>query len=136
MTVDYLIKLFKNCEYIKNFYLDAGFLSDKVNSVSIVPDGDEEIIREYADGARIKGYSFSLIIRLPAVMGNNLQNLTLLENICKWISSVNPPEETECIPLGMSVIQGATLYDDNIHSLKYRIRCRFNYLQEKENYNG
>ncbi len=136
MTVDYLIKLFRNCEYIKDFYLDAGFLSDKVNSVSIVPDGDEEIIRKYADGAKIKGYRFSLIIRLPAGMGNNLQTLTLLENICKWISFVKPSEKMEGIPLGMSVIQGATLYDDNIHSLKYKIECRFNYLQEKENYNG
>ncbi len=130
MTVNYLIELFKNCEYIKGFCLDAGFLSDKVNSVSIVPDGDEEIIREYADGAKIKGYRFSLIIRLPSGMGSNLQNLTLLENICKWISSVNPSEQMEGIPLGISVIQGATLYDDNIHSLKYRIKCRFSYLQE------
>lgn len=130
MTVNYLIKLFKNCEYIKDFELDAGFLSDKVNSISIVPDGDEEIIREYADGAKIKGYRFSLIIRLPSVIGNNLQNLTFLENICKWISSVNPSQHMEGIPLGMRVIQGATLYDDNIHSLKYIIKCRFSYLQE------
>ncbi len=130
MTVNYLIKLFKNCEYIKDFELSAGFLSDKVNSVSVVPDGEEEIIREYADGAKIKGYRFSLIIRLPSAIGNNLQNLTFLENICKWISSVTPSGRMEGVPLRMSVIQGATLYDDNIHSLKYRIKCRFSYLQE------
>ncbi len=130
MTVDYIIRLFKNCEYIKGFCLDAEFLSDKVNSVSVVPDGEEEIIREYADGAKLKGYRFSLNIRLPSVMGSNLQNITLLENICKWISSVNPSEKMEGVPLGISVIQGATLYDDNIHSLKYRIKCRFSYLQE------
>ena len=130
MTVNYLIELFKNCEYIKDFELGAGFLSDKVNSVSVVPDGEEEILREYADGAKIKGYRFSLIIRLPSVIGNNLKNLVFLENICKWISSVTPSEKMDGVPLGMRVIQGATLYDDNIHSLKYRIKCRFEYLQE------
>lgn len=130
MTVNYLIELFKNCEYIKDFELGAGFLSDKVNSVSVVPDGDEEIIREYTDGAKIKGYRFSLIIRLPSRMEKNLQNLDFLENICRWISSFNPSGQMEGVPLDIKVIQGATLCDDNIHSLKYRIKCRFEYLQE------
>ena len=65
-----------------------------------------------------------------------MKNLVFLENICKWISSVNPLEKMEGVPLGMKVIQGETLCDDNIHSLKYRIKCRFEYLQEQENYNG
>ena len=139
MTVNYLMDLFKDCEYIKGYEMGIGYLSDKVNSMSIVPDGDEEIIRKYSDGAKIKGYNFSLIIRLGAKMGNNSENFSFLDTLCDIISSLTTddfPEMTNGVPLDIKIIKGATLYEDNIHSLKYRIKCRFSYLQEKENYNG
>lgn len=139
MTVNYLIDLFKNCEYIKGYEVGIGFLSDKVNSMSIMPDGDEVITRKYSDGAKIKGYNFSLIIRLGATIGDNSKSFSLLDKLCDRISAIssdNFPKMTDGVPLGIKIIQGATLYEDDIHSLKYRIKCRFNYLQEKENYNG
>ena len=137
MTVDYLIKILKDCEYIKGYEMGIGFLSNKVNSVSVVPDGNEEIIKRYSDGAKIKGYDFSLILRLDAAIGDNSKNFSLLSNLCDWLSIRELddfPKLTDGMPLGISIIQGATLYEDNIHSLKYRIKCRFKYLQEKESY--
>ncbi len=137
MTVNYLIDLLKDCEYIKGYEMGIGFLSNKINSVSVVPDGDEEIIRRYSDGAQIKGYNFSLILRLNANMGDNSQNFSIVEKLCNWmlaLASDDFPKITDGVPLGITIIQGGTLCEDNIHSLKYKIKCRFSYLQEKENY--
>ncbi len=131
MTVDYLIDLFKGCEYIKGFGIGAGFLSDEINSVSVVPDGEEEIRRTYCDGAKIKSFGFSLIIRLASNMDDNSDNFSFLENICDWISSFDKFSDEFCyVPLGISIVRGATLIEDNIHSLKYEIKCRLEYLQE------
>ena len=133
MTVDYLIKVLKNCRYIKGYEMGIGFLSNKVNSVSVVPDGNEEIIKRYSDGAKIKGYDFSLILRLDAAFGDNSINFSLLSNLCDWLSALefnDFPKMTDGTPLGINVIQGGTLYEDNTHSLKYKIKCRFSYLQE------
>ena len=131
MTVDYLINLFKNCEYLDGFIVGAGFLSEKDNSVSVVPDGDEETVRTYCDGAKIKGFGFSLIIRLASDMGDNSDHFSFLESVCDWISSFKTfASEISCTPLRIEIIKGATLSEDNIHSLKYSIKCRFLYLQE------
>ena len=136
MTVNYIIDLLKDCEYIKGYEMGIGFLRDRVNSVSIVPDGDEEIIRNYIDGAKIKGYKFSLLIRMNADFCDNSNNFLKLEKICDWLSSLSPDNlksMTDGVPLGIKIIKSGTLSDDNIHSLKYEIKCRFDYLQEQEN---
>lgn len=133
MTVNYIIDLLKDCEYIKGYEMGIGFLRDKVNSVSIVPDGDEEIIRNYMDGAKIKGYNFSLLIRMGAEFCDNSKNFLKLEKICDWLSSLstdNLKGMEDGVPLGIKIIKSGTLYDDNIHSLKYKIKCRFDYLKE------
>lgn len=131
MTVDYLINLFKNCEYLDGFTIGAGFLSEKNNSVSVVPDGDEEVVRTYCDGAKIKGFDFSLIIRLSCNMGDNSEHFSFLESVCDWISSFKDfSSHVSYTPLGIEIIKGANLLEDNIHSLKYNIKCRFLYLQE------
>lgn len=130
MTVDYLIDLIKGCEYLKDFVVGAGFLSEKTNSVSIVPDGKEEIVRQYCDGAKIKGYGFSLIIRLGTNFGDNSKSLNFLEKLTDWLSSLRLSDGFGHIPLGISVDNGPSLKEDNIHSLKYEINCRFFYLQE------
>ena len=136
MTVNYLVNILKDCRYIKGYEMGIGFLSNKVNSVSVVPDGDEEIIKRYSDGAKIKGYNFSLILRLGANIGDNSKNFSLLSNICEWLSSLESddfPKMIDGTPLGISIIQGGVLCEDNTHSLKYKIKCRFSYMQEKGN---
>ena len=131
MTVDYLINLFKNCEYLDGFIVGAGFLSEKNNSVSVVPDGNEETVRTYCDGAKIKGVGFSLIIRLASDICDNSEHFSFLESVCDWISSYrNFSSEFSYTPLGIEILKGASLLEDNIHSLKYNIKCRFLYLQE------
>ncbi len=133
MTVNYIIDLLKDCEYIKGYEMGIGFLRDKVNSVSVVPDGDEEIIRSYTDGAKIKGYNFSLLIRMSTDFCDNSKNFLKLEKICDWLSSRSADNlggMEDGVPLGIKVIRSGTLSDDNIHSLKYEIKCRFEYLQE------
>ena len=131
MTVDYLINLFRNCEYFDGFKIGAGFLSEKNNSVSVVPDGDEKIVRTYCDGAKIKGFGFSLIVRLASNGGDNQEHFDFLEKVCEWISSFeNFSGQSSYLPLKFEIIKGASLLEDNIHSLKYNIKCRFLYLQE------
>ena len=131
MTVDYLINLFKNCEYFDGFNIGAGFLAEKNNSVSVMPDGDEEAVRTYCDGAKIKAYDFSLVIRLASDIGDNSKHFSFLESVCEWISSFkNFSYEVGYTPLGIEIIKGASILEDNIHSLKYNIKCRFLYLQE------
>jgi len=131
MTVDYLINLFRNCEYFDGFKIGAGFLSEKNNSVSVVPDGDEKIVRTYCDGAKIKGFGFSLIVRLASNGGDNQEHFDFLGKVCEWISSFeNFSRQSSYIPLKFEIIKSASLLEDNIHSLKYKIKCRFLYLQE------
>lgn len=130
MTVNYLVNLLKDCEYLEGFKIGTGFLSDKENSVSVLPDGNDEVIRSYCDGAKIRGFGFSLIFRLKSNMGDNLKNYTLLKEISDWILSQTFDNKSNAIKI--SVIKGAKLLEDNIHSLKYEIKCRFEYLEEKE----
>lgn len=130
MTVDYLLNLLKGCEYLDGFMIAVGFLDEKTNSVSIVPDGNDEVVRKYCDGAKIMGYGFSLIIRLDTNFCDNSKNINFLEKLTDWLSSVRLSEDFGYIPLGISVNKGPKLKEDKIHSLKYEINCRFFYLQE------
>lgn len=130
MTVDYLLNLLKGCEYLDDFVIAVGFLDEKNNSVSIVPDGDDEVVRKYCDGAKIKEYGFSLIIRLGANFGDNSKNLDFLEKLTDWLSSIRLSDDFLHIPLGIVINKGPKLKEDKIHSLKYEINCRFFYLQE------
>ena len=131
MTVDYLINLFKNCEHFNGFKIGAGFLLEKSNSVSVVPDGEESVIRTYCDGAKIKSIGFSLIIRLASDFGDNSEHFAFLDKVSRWIDSYkNFPEGFQYEPLRFEIVKGAKLTEDNVHSLKYNIKCRFLYLQE------
>ena len=132
MTVDYLIELLKGCEYFKNFNISAGFLSEKTNSVSVIHNGNRETVRKYCDGSNIESLDFSLIIRLDSHFVNNLKNIAFLEQITNSLPSLRLSKASGFIPIGIEVIKGPVLSDDNIHSLKYQINCRFLYLQEKE----
>ncbi len=130
MTVDYLITLLNGCEYLKDFNICTGFLSEKTNSVSVVFNGNHEVIRKYCDGAKIKAVDFSLIIRLSSSFGDNSKNIGFLEQLANSLPSLRLSKTTDFIPLGIEVKKGPVLFDDNIHSLKYEINCRFLYLQE------
>ena len=130
MTVDYLLNLLKGCEYLDDFIIAVGFLDEKNNSVSIVPDGDDEVVRKYCDGAKIMGYGFSLIIRLATDFSDNSKNLEFLEKLTDWLSSIRLSDDFLHIPLGIVINKGPKLKEDKIHSLKYEINCRFFYLQE------
>ena len=74
MTVDYLINLFKNCEHFDGFKIGAGLLLEKSNSVSLVPDGEEIVLRTYCDGAKIKSFGFSLVVRLACDFFDNSEH--------------------------------------------------------------
>lgn len=130
MTVDYLLNLLKGCEYLDDFMIAVGFSDEKNNSVSIVPDGDDEVVRRYCDGAKIMGYGFSLIIRLATNFSDNSKNLDFLEKLTDWLSSIRLSDDFLHIPLGIVINKGPKLKEDKIHSLKYEINCRFFYLQE------
>lgn len=130
MTVDYLLNLLKGCEYLDDFMIAVGFLDEKNNSVSIVPDGNDEVVRKYCDGAKIMGYGFSLIIRLATNFSDNSKNIEFLEKLTDWLSSIRLSDDFLHIPLGIVINNGPKLKEDKIHSLKYEINCRFFYLQE------
>ena len=130
MTVDYLIELLTGCEYLKEFNIGTGFLSEKTNSVSVVYNGNNDVIRKYCDGAKIKALDFSLIIRLSSSFGDNSRNIAFLEQLANSLPSLRLSKATDFIPIGIEVNKGPMLSDDNIHSLKYEINCRFIYLQE------
>ena len=130
MVIDYLIKLLNDCEYLKEFNIGAGFLSEKTNSVSVVYNGNNNVIRKYCDGAKIKASDFSLIIRLSSSFGDNFKNIDFLEQLATSLPSLVLSKSTGFIPLGIEVRKGPMLSEDNIHSLKYEINCRFIYLQE------
>lgn len=132
MTVDYLINLLRGCEYFKNFNISTGFLSEKTNSVSVISNGKRKTVRKYCDGSFIEGLDFSIIIRLASHFGDNAKNISFLEQLINSLPSLRLSKATHFIPLGIEVTKGPTLCDDNIHSLKYEINCRFLYLQEKE----
>ena len=132
MTVDYLIDLLRGCEYFKNFNISTGFLSEKTNSVSVIYNGNRKTVRKYCDGSNIESLDFSLIIRLSSHFGDNSKNIAFLEQLVNSLPSLRLSKEAHFIPLGIEVTKGPVLSDDNIHSLKYEINCRFLYLQEKE----
>ena len=130
MIVNYLIDLLKGCEYLKDFNIATGFLSEKSNSVSVVYEGNQKILRKYCDGAKIKSEDFSLIVRLNSYLGDNAENILFLEKLALSLPSLRLSDTTNFIPLGIEVKSGPQLNVDNIHSLKYEIKCRFIYLQE------
>ncbi len=130
MTVDYLIDLLNGCEYLKDFNIGVGFLSEKTNSVSVVYNGNHNIVRKYCDGAKIKALDFSLIIRLNSQFSDNSKNIAFLEQLTTSLPCLRLSKTNDFIPLGIEVYKGPILADDNIHSLKYEINCRFIYLQE------
>ena len=78
IKVNYLIELLNGCEYLKEFNISAGFLSEKTNSVSVIYNGNHEVVRKYCDGAKIKALDFSLIIRLSSSFGDKSKNIAFL----------------------------------------------------------
>lgn len=134
MTVDYLVNLLKNRDFPDGMSIDTGYLSEKDNSVSVEPDGSDEVVRSYCDGGRIKAFGFSLVVRLKKGLGDNAGNLKMTERISDYLVSLNDfPQCGGEIPLLIEVTKGAVLAEDNIHSLKYRTECRLLYLKEEKN---
>lgn len=134
MTVDYLIELLKSCDFPDGFSIGVGFLPEKGNSASVEPDGKNEIVRSYCDGGMIMAYGFSLLVRLKKSLGDNAENLKLTEKISDCLTlHKDLPECDDGIPLAVEVTGGAVLEEDNIHSLKYRMKCRLLYLKEDKN---
>lgn len=134
MTVDYLVNLLKSRDFLGGMSIDTGYLSEKDNSVSVEPDGSDEVVRNYCDGGKIKAFGFSLVIRLKKGLGDNAENLKITERISDYLVSLN--DFLQCggeIPLLIEVTKGPVLAEDNIHSLKYRTECRLLYLKEEKN---
>ncbi len=141
MILKYLKELFGRCELLKGFDIKCESLSEEEKSVSVIPTGKNEVIRAYSDGDAIIGFEFDLIFRLM-MNEDNTENHNLLELILLWIYSVdlysfNEIRElylSDFTPVSLLVTEGPYLYNDDIHSGKYKIRCRIDNLYKHDTF--
>ncbi len=131
MSFEYIKNIFASCELLNGFNINTDYLADSHNSISIIPKDSYTVVRSYSDGEKILGFEFDIIVRLPMNSHDNTRNYDLLDNLVVWIvnfnpsASVCPPEGFDSyIPLRIKFLEGPVLADDNIHSGKYKIKCR------------
>ena len=131
MSFEYIKNIFASCELLKGFNINTDFLDDSCNSISIIPKDSYTVVRSYSDGEQILGFEFDIITRLPLNSNDNTRNYDLLDSLILWIvnfrpnDSMYPPDGFESYsPLKIKFLEGPVLADDNIHSGKYKIKCR------------
>ena len=131
MTFEYIKTILSRCEQLSDFNISTDRLKSSKNSISIVPTDSYKLIKSYSDGDRIIGFEFGIMVRLALDSDDNTRNYDILDSIVTWISHFEPQDGDEicengvsCSPLGIELISGPVLADDNIHSGKYKMECR------------
>lgn len=131
MFFEYIKNIFNSCELLKDFTVYTDYLSDSCNSISIIPKDSHTVIRSYSDGGKILGFEFDIIVRLGMNSDDNTRNYDLLDDLVNWIISFDPSlkdtfseGDDTYSPLRINFLEGPVLADDNIHSGKYKIKCR------------
>lgn len=131
MNFDLIKSIFHNHQELCDFDINIDFLNDSVNSISIVPENSYILLRSYSDGDRIYGFEFSVIIRLDTDILDKKKNYHLLDSITKSLMDFNLKSAgfedfllPELSPMKINILNGPVLYEDNIHSSKYKLKCR------------
>ena len=138
MIFEFLKALLRFCKFLDGYDIRCDMLSEKNSSVSIVPTGNNKVIRTYADGEKIIGTEFDIVTRLKQ-NDDNCDNYNLLENLILWLSEINFSQYNTLksqyydlfTPLSFTIINGACLKKDDIRSGQYKIRCRIDCLFKK-----
>ena len=87
-----LIKEFiETCPLLKNGKINVDYLKDDINSYSIDRTPVNPIIKQYADGGRIKQIAFDFSVQAPISNQTiiNLANSKFCEDFMKWIEEQN-----------------------------------------------
>lgn len=133
MTLNYIKQIMEQSECFNGFKILMDYLSETEKSISIVPKNSFRCIKTYSDGEKIMGCEFSIIIRLTTNNEDKSENYNLLDNVCEWLYNFSPSStiynlSDKNIPLKIDILSGPVLDSDNIHSGRYKIDCRFEYL--------
>lgn len=138
MIFEFLKALLGFCKFLGGYDIRCDMLGEKNRSVSLIPTGNNKVIRAYADGERIIGTEFDIVLRLK-LNDDNCDNYNLTDNLILWLSNIDfsqfkalKAEYSDFFtPISLTIIDGAYLKKDDIRSGQYKIRCRIDCLFKK-----
>lgn len=133
MTVEYIKNLLAQCHIINGYNIGVDYLASQENSLSIIPSGEEKIIKEYCDGEKLLSYGFSIVVRLCWAMGSNDKNREITQGISRWLKGLSENDfyrYNNICPQKIAVLKDFVVVADDIKSIRYEMKCSIEYLKK------